>query len=1143
MEEALPLLLENSSNSQRERRCYIPARYVLAALSCSGFCVVYLLRVNLSVALVAMVNSTYANEQASANNPECQRNSSTDSEEKDGEFNWDQKTQGLILGSFFFGYVITQLPGGWLGTRFGGKYLLGLGVLCTSVLTIFTPLAARHSVGMLILVRILEGLGEGVTFPAMHAMWSFWAPPLERSKLVTFSYEGKELGTILGMPLAGVLCASDIWGGWPSVFYAFGGVGILWFFIWMMFTYNRPANHPRISIKEREYIHATIGAGQDKGRRKYDTPWFAIFTSPAVWGIIVAHFCDNWGFYTFLTCLPSYFKEVLNFSISQNGLLSAVPFVCMCVTGIGSGQLADWMRENNVLSTGEVRKVLATGGYLIPACLMVATSYVGCNSTSLAVVLFSLALGASNLNAATYGVNHLDIAPRFSGVLMGITNSAGTIPGIIGPFVVGLLTDNQVCFWRNDYILPIAKTSRALFIEESGLRNDIMIQLPVDLQRVLVSNTARLQWQKVFYISAGMYVIGWVTFVLFASEVCTTILLIFMVPSSIHPSHIKNAILRRAFFRLRQLYSYLICTPKKQHTIMILDHSTLRKQIRPNFLRSISLLYKILPTSLGTCKPTFYTFYTSHLSPVISLAMEEALPLLRENSSNSYRQSRCYIPARYVLAALSCSGFCVVYLLRVNLSVALVAMVNSTYVNEQASANNPECQRNSSTDSEKKNGEFNWDQKTQGLILGSFFFGYVITQLPGGWLGTRFGGKYLLGLGVLFTSVLTIFTPLAARHSVGMLILVRILEGLGEGVTFPAMHAMWSFWAPPLERSKLITFSYEGKELGTILGMPLAGVLCASDIWGGWPSVFYVFGGVGILWSFIWMMFTYNRPANHPRISIKEREFIHATIGAGQDKGRRKYDTPWFAIFTSPAVWGIIVAHFCNNWGFYTFLTCLPSYFKEVLNFSISQNGLLSAVPFVCMCVTAIGSGQLADWMRENNVLSTGEVRKVLATGGYLIPACLMVATSYVGCNSTSLAVVLFSLALGASNLNAASYRVNHLDIAPRFSGVLMGITNSAGTIPGIIGPFVVGLLTDNQPTRLQWQKVFYISAGMYVIGWVTFVLFASGKVQEWNTPFEDKLVPIDTPRAPRIPVMADTVAIKNLNDSVTETSQSAAEC
>ena len=67
---------------------------------------------------------------------------------------------GLILGSFFYGYVITQVPGGWLAVRVGAKYLFGFGVLCTSVLTMFTPAAAHHSVGMLLLVRILEGLGE-----------------------------------------------------------------------------------------------------------------------------------------------------------------------------------------------------------------------------------------------------------------------------------------------------------------------------------------------------------------------------------------------------------------------------------------------------------------------------------------------------------------------------------------------------------------------------------------------------------------------------------------------------------------------------------------------------------------------------------------------------------------------------------------------------------------------------------------------------------------------------------------------------------------------------------------------------------------------------------------------------------------------
>ena len=66
----------------------------------------------------------------------------------------------MILGSFFYGYVITQVPGGWLAARVGAKYLFGFGVLCTSVLTLFTPAAAHHSVGMLLLVRILEGFGE-----------------------------------------------------------------------------------------------------------------------------------------------------------------------------------------------------------------------------------------------------------------------------------------------------------------------------------------------------------------------------------------------------------------------------------------------------------------------------------------------------------------------------------------------------------------------------------------------------------------------------------------------------------------------------------------------------------------------------------------------------------------------------------------------------------------------------------------------------------------------------------------------------------------------------------------------------------------------------------------------------------------------
>lgn len=85
---------------------------------------------------------------------------------------------------------------------------------------------------------------------------------------------------------------------------------------------------------------------------------------------------------------------------------------------------------------------------------MISTSYVGCDHTTLAVVLFSLALGITALNMSSYNVNHLDIAPRYAGVLMGITNTAGTIPGIVGPYVVGYLTNNEVMY-ASDFVFSV----------------------------------------------------------------------------------------------------------------------------------------------------------------------------------------------------------------------------------------------------------------------------------------------------------------------------------------------------------------------------------------------------------------------------------------------------------------------------------------------------------------------------------------------------------------------------------------------------------------------------------------------------------------------------------------------------------------
>ena len=144
----------------------------------------------------------------------------------------------LNLSNFFYGYVLTQIPGGRAAELFGGKWIFGIGILITSVFTILMPIAAKTDFRLLVAVRIIEGLGEGVTFPVMNAMLAHWSPPLERSKLSTFIYAGSMMGTVVSLPITGLIC--DYW-GWEAAFYAFGSVGVIWFIFWTIFVYDTPA--------------------------------------------------------------------------------------------------------------------------------------------------------------------------------------------------------------------------------------------------------------------------------------------------------------------------------------------------------------------------------------------------------------------------------------------------------------------------------------------------------------------------------------------------------------------------------------------------------------------------------------------------------------------------------------------------------------------------------------------------------------------------------------------------------------------------------------------------------------------------------------------------------------------------------------
>ncbi|KAI5091729.1 sialin isoform X1, partial [Silurus meridionalis] len=478
---------------------------------------------------------------------------------------------------------------------------------------------------------------------------------------------------------------------------------------------------------------------------------------------------------------------------------------------------------------------------------------------------------------------------------------------------------------------------------------------------------------------------------------------------------------------------------------------------------------------------------------------EEETPLLQKQTKQLTAPRQC-CSARYNLAFMMFFGFAVVYGLRVNLSVAMVAMVNTTDILPSFNASElNECpapsptSNSSSENTDQPNGvpRYPWNPQTQGYLLSAFFFGYLFTQIPGGYLSGRFGGRKFLGGGVLGTAILTILTPFAAQLGVNWLYALRALEGFGEGVTFPAMMALWACWAPPLERGRLTTISGAGGNFGAFIAFPLTGVICHSL---GWPAVFYCCGGAGCIWALLWFIMVSDEPRTHPRISDREKEYIITSIGS--EGGSHGWSVPLRSMVCSGPLWAIILTQMCSNWSYYTLLTSLPTYMDTVLHFDLRQNSFLSALPYLGGWLFSVLSGALADKLLEKEIMSITTIRKLFTFAGLILPAGLLVAVGFAGCSGV-LAVTFLTLSTTLGGFSAAGVFINQLDIAPQYAGILLGITNTFGTLPGVAAPMAVGYLTNNH-TLMGWRTVFYVSAGVSGFGALYYSLFGNGEIQSW---------------------------------------------
>ncbi|CAF2367999.1 unnamed protein product [Brassica napus] len=420
------------------------------------------------------------------------------------------------------------------------------------------------------------------------------------------------------------------------------------------------------------------------------------------------------------------------------------------------------------------------------------------------------------------------------------------------------------------------------------------------------------------------------------------------------------------------------------------------------------------------------------------------------------------IPERYKLIGATSLAFVICNMDKVNLSIAIIPMSH----------------------------QFGWSSSVAGLVQSSFFWGYALSQLPGGWLSKIFGGRKVLEIGVFTWSFATALVPLLAGFMPG-LIFSRILVGIGEGVSPSAATDLIArhddtCWG----RSRAVGFVFGGLSLGSVLGLLLAPPIIQTF---NWESVFYLFGLLGIGW-FIGFQFLGEEEVSHRG---DETTTSHKPENTTREElGNSLKEIPWKSFFKSSAVWAMIYTHFCGSWGHYTCLSWLPTYFSEALSLNLRDAAWVSILPpLASIFVTSLAS-QFADYLISNGVETT-TVRKICQTIAFVAPAiCMTLSSVDIGLPPWEIAGIL-TAGLALSSFALSGLYCTHQDISPEYASILLGITNTVGAVPGIVGVALTGFLLDS--THSWTMSLFAPSIFFYLTGTVVWLAFASSKPQKFS--------------------------------------------
>ncbi|XP_044592475.1 sialin-like [Cotesia glomerata] len=460
---------------------------------------------------------------------------------------------------------------------------------------------------------------------------------------------------------------------------------------------------------------------------------------------------------------------------------------------------------------------------------------------------------------------------------------------------------------------------------------------------------------------------------------------------------------------------------------------------------------------------------------------------------------------RFMFAIMLCIANMIIYGLKVNISTTIIGMVKPRKVVQGSNDTYYECSFDDTPNSTIQTpdpstviyfeDQYEWTSTQQGLIISLYFAGYMLGMFPAGYFADRFNTKWVLLVSVLSNSILTLIVPIAAR-SISMLLLLRFMAGLVSAANLPVVNVLVGKWMVYEEKSTWVAIINAGTSLGTVISILSAGLIM-HDM--GWKPVFYIHGILPLVWCAVFAVFFADNPETQKLISEEERQLIVNSYGHRHTR-KEKIAVPWKEIFSSKPFWALVVTNCLGNFCWYFLLTQLPLYMNKMLRFDIKKNAMLSCSPYLINAVVNPLLGKILDIGRQSGYWSQTTGRKIAVGISCIPPSIMLIIIAYIGCDrTTSTALLIISIVISGAIF--VGHLTNQNDLAPNYAGILMGITNTPGTISAFVLPALVGALTEGGHTFQRWRYIFWINVVAQLLAFVVFVTFGSAKIQSWNYP------------------------------------------